>query len=92
MWMNAQHSGVASIIFQTPFLDLQVELDPAFGGALIFAPMDVSKVIRPEMPSTFSLPEEPLSLGVQDARISCRDLDGFGALSLVARMAEMQRR
>jgi hypothetical protein len=37
----------------------QVELDPAFGSALIFAPMDIPKVIRAEMPSTFSLPEEP---------------------------------
>lgn len=36
----------------------QVELDPAFGSALIFAPMDIPKVIRAEMPSTFSLPED----------------------------------
>ncbi|CAE7833586.1 OGFOD2, partial [Symbiodinium necroappetens] len=36
----------------------QVKLDLAFGGALIYAPADFPQVIRAELPSTFSIPEE----------------------------------
>ena len=35
----------------------EVMLDPSFGGALIYAPTDQPRVIRAEMPSTFSIPE-----------------------------------
>ena len=44
-----------------------MQLDEAFGSALIFAPMDLPKVIRKEMPCCFSIPEA--------ATRPCRGLD-----------------
>ena len=47
-------SGAQSNLLSTP----EVKLDEAFGGDLIYAPADFSRVIRAALPSTFSLPED----------------------------------
>ncbi|CAJ1426150.1 unnamed protein product [Effrenium voratum] len=63
---NQEIPKLPSVLFGFPFApsktqqeaQCEVELDPSFGGALIYAPADVARVIRQELASTFSLPED----------------------------------